>query len=252
MSQSSSVMFSLQELERMEEERVRMAAEAEARDRESREQARRAIEAREQAERLAVERAEAEARQEVERRAREEAARLAAIQRAATEAARVEAEARVRAEERERERERDRLHAAMVEQARAAVGRQRTGATWGAVSAIVTACVAAALYLGVLSPRAEASLRAATADRAARDAAITDLRTKVESSEGAIASLQGDLAASRAEVARLQGLLDARPAGLRPSRGGPSPAGTRPVHTDPALDGFTSCPPGSKDPLCVH
>ena len=114
------------------------------------------------------------------------------------------------------------------------------------------ACFAAALYLGVLCPRAEANLRAASAQTAAKEATISDLRTKVESTEAAVASLQGDLAGARAEVVRLQGLLDARPVAARPPRPGPSPVGTRPTHADPTLDGFSTCPPGSKDPLCVH
>ncbi len=218
----------------MEEERVRTAAEAEAR---------------EEAQRLALQRAEDEARLEVERRAREEAARHAAIQRAATEAARIEAEAKVRAQERERER----LHAVEVERARAAADTQRSGPAWGAVSALVMGCLATALYLGVLSPHAEATLRAANAETAAREATITELRTRMAATDATVTSLQGDVASAQAEVGRLRGLLDARPAaGPTPHPGPHGPIGPAVPHTAPPIDGFTTCPPGSKDPLCAH
>lgn len=232
----------------MEQERVRSAAQAEARERELQQQAIREREAREEAERLALLRAEDEARREVERRAREEGARLAAIQRAATEAARIEAEAQVRAQERERER----LHSLQVEQARAAASKQRTGPVWAAVSAVVALCLGAALYLGVLSPRAEASLRAAIAETAARDATIEELRAKMASTDMTVASLQSDVVAAQAEVTRLRGMLDARP-GVGPSHPGPRGPTVRGVpHADPRIDGFATCPPGSKDPLCAQ
>ena len=233
----------------MEEERVRSAAEAEARERELHEQQAREVEARQEAERLAVQRAEDETRREVERRAREEAARYAAIQRAATEAARIQAEATVRAQERERER----LHAVEVEQARAVAGKPRSGPAWGAVSAVVMACLTTALYLGVLSPRAEARERAANAETAAREATITELRTKMAATDATVTSLQSDVAAGQAEVTRLRGLLDARPPAGPTSHPGPhGPTGPSVLHTAPPIDGFTTCPPGSKDPLCIH
>lgn len=232
----------------MEEERVRGLAEASAREAAEAERQVREQQARLTAERVARERAEEEARREAERRAHEVAARLEALRRAAMEAARFEAEARVKAEERERER---RL-AVEVEHARAVAESRPRGVVWGLSAGLVVAAVAAGLHFGVVVPKNEAALRSATAQGVEKDAAVAGLSSRVDAAEEHARSLDADLTAARAEIARLQGLLAARPPTPGP-RGGPGgPTHGPPRGSDPRLDGFTTCPPGSKDPMCLR
>jgi colicin import membrane protein len=251
MTQSSSVMFSLQELARMEEDRVRSAAEAEALENEARERARHEAEASARAEERERERAEAEARREIERRAREEAARIEAIHRAAVEAARVEAEIKASADERERAR----LYELETERARAAGRTTSRGSVMaGILGAVLAAGVAGALHFGIAAPRAQATLRVVTDQLASRDVAIAELRTRADAADGQVQALQASLATAQGANAKLQSDLD----DLRrnPPRRPPGPAihpGPGPgVRNDPRLDGLTTCSPGSKDPLCVH
>jgi colicin import membrane protein len=249
MTQPSSVMFSLQELARMEEERVRLGAEAAERERAAHDRERVEAEERSRAEQEATARAEAEARREVERRAREEAARIEAIHRASLEGARVEAEARARAEERERERR----HEVELERARAAGRGGARGAAVAAVfGAVVAAGVALAVHYGVVAPKERGRAAEASAEIASRDVAIGDVRSHAEATEARLRALEGDLAAARAENDRLRADLEAarHPGGRTvPSHG---PVVPPQPHPGPRLDGFTVCPPGSKDPLCLH
>jgi len=252
MTQSSSVMFSLQELARMEEDRVRTTAEAEAQLCEASERARREQEARALAERQARERAEEESLREVERRAREEAARIEAIHRAAVEAARVAAEIKAQAEERERAR----LYEIEVERARASRSNASRGtAMAGVLGAVLAAGVAAALHFALFAPRAQATLHVVSEQLASRDVVIVDLRTRADAAGAQLLSLHNSLAAAQASNAKLQSDLDdlRRNPGHRPPgppvHPGPGPG---PHAGDPRLDGFTTCPPGSKDPLCLH
>src|ERR1019366_603025 len=92
--QEGSVTFSLLELGRLEEQRVREEREAEAARRQAEQEARDASERRLALEREARDRQEDEARLRQERREREEAARVEAIKLAIVEKARKEAEAR--------------------------------------------------------------------------------------------------------------------------------------------------------------
>jgi len=248
MSSPSSVVFSLKELARMEEERVRAHAEAEARERESRDRAERDARERARCEEQARAQAETEARREVERRAREEAARLEAARQAALGAARAEVDARARAQERERER----LHELEVARARA-LERRSGGARVAAtlVGAAVAAGVALALHYGVVVPGEEAAAARSAGELAARDVAIADLRARLDASEARASALDDELAAARADAARPPRSLDDPDARLPHRRGAHAPAS--PAHrTDDKLDGFTSCPPGSQDPLCLH
>jgi colicin import membrane protein len=248
MTQTSSVMFSLQELARMEEERVRQSAEAVERERATLARERHEADERMRAEADAIARAEEEARREVERRAREEAARIEAIHRASIEGARVEAEARARAEEVERVR-RHELELERVRQARPSGARQAGVAA--AFGALLAAGVAMAVHFGVVAPKERAQAAEASAQIASRDVAVADLQRHAEETEGRVRTLEQDLAAARSENEKLRKQLDGvRPAPATPHgfgpHGGPAPTAA------PRMDGFTSCPAGSKDPMCFH
>jgi hypothetical protein len=249
MTQPTSVLFSLQELARMEEERVRGLAAAAERERAAHECAERAAEERHRQEQVVRERAEARARHEVEQRAREEAARIEAIHRTAAEAARVEAQARAALEARELERRHELAleHSRLVARERV-VGRPLLAALFGAM--LATACVMVVHY-AVAAPRER--LRAATAESklAGRDDAIADLHRQHDDDESRLRDLETALGSARADSDALKLEL----AALRrtaPRSTLPSGAGQQPHPGAPRLDGFTVCAPGSKDPLCLH
>ena len=242
-------MFSLQELERMEEERIRALADAERREHAMRESARREEVEGERIERRAREQAEDEARRDVERRAREEAARIEAIRRATMDAAHLEAQARTRAEQRELERR----HELELERARGATGGTKARMTVLAAlfGAVVAAGMAMAVHFGVVAPREHARAIQAESAIASREVAIADLRSHTNATDAQVRALQDDLAAARTEEDRLRTDLDVvrRQGTLR----APAPRRTGPAtRADPKLDGFTSCPPGSKDPMCLR
>jgi colicin import membrane protein len=234
----------------MEEERVRTLADGAQRERAMREGARRDEEERQRGERRAREQAEDDSRREVERRAREEAACIEAIHRATAEAARLEVEAKARAEAREL----DRRHELELERARVASGGSKArGTVWAAVfGAVIAAGVAMAVHYGVVAPREHARATEAEAAMATREVAITDLRTHAEATDARVRTLEDELTAARGENERLRADLDATRK-QAPSHG-PAPrwSGVAPRVDSPKLDGFTSCPPGSKDPMCLR
>jgi hypothetical protein len=252
----SSVIASLKELAHMEAERVRALTEAQDR-------ARRDAAARERAEREAAVQADAAARYEEERRVREEAARVEAVRRAALEAARVDAELRASARERDvarnHELEMERARAAArgreldLERARAATRRWQVGRTArvGALTALLAAAAAGVLHYGWVAPRQRARDADAAAKIASRDATIADLGTRVEATEARARALEDDLRAAAEERDRLRALH--APRGVETKHAPASVGRAVPTRTTgPVIDGFTTCPPGSHDPLCMH
>jgi colicin import membrane protein len=244
----SSALFSLQELARMEEERVRAQARAESAAQEAARRAAHEAEVRLREAAEAEECAREEARRSIERQAREEAARVQAIRDAAAEAARAEAFARVQAEERRKERQ----HAIEMTQVQAtARGSRRTAALAGCLGAVLAAGVGMAVHFGVAAPSARAAIAEARSETASRDQTVDQLRIRASASEARERALQVDIAALREENTRLRADLDALrsrvPSGRTPGRGTPQPR--RPDRT---LDGFTTCPPGVNDPMCLH
>jgi hypothetical protein len=117
----TSVTFSLAELARIEEERVRQEDDRRARTREKDARERREAEARRRAEEEARIAAEAEARAKRARAEAEEKVRLEARERAAAEVARIEAEARVRLEASSAQR----AHELVILRARIETGHRR-------------------------------------------------------------------------------------------------------------------------------
>jgi membrane protein involved in colicin uptake len=251
MAQSDSVMFSLQELARMEERRVREHAAAAQRDIEARACAER--EALERARKKAEERerAEVEAQRDAQRRAREDQARIDALERAAIEAARVTVDARARAEERERERR----HELEVEYARG-TARRRTSRSAGLgalLGVILGAGGATTVSLAALGSRGRMQREQANTEIASRDEAIRDLRAGVDATRARLQTLEESLATTRAARDHIQADLDdARRRLARPTPGRRSTSGAEMHGADTKFDGLTTCPPGSKDPLCLR
>jgi len=232
----------------MEEERVRGQARAESAAREAARRAAHEAETRAREAAEAEERAREAARREIERRAREEAAKVQAIRDAAAEAARAEAFARVQAEERQK----DRQHALEIAQAQAnARGARGTVALAGCLGAVLAAGLGMALYSGVAAPSARAAVADARSETASRDQMIDQLRVRVSAGEARERGLQEDIAALRDENMRLRADLDAArsrvPSGRAPTRGTPQPR-----QPDRSLDGFTTCAPGVRDPMCIR
>jgi hypothetical protein len=243
-------MFSLRELDRMEEERVRTLAEAAERERALGERTRREAEERERQQRSAQERAEEDARREVERRAREEAARIEAIHRTTAEAARLEVEAKTRAAAREQEQR----HELELERTRLGTGGARTRGTLaaGLFGAVVAGGVAMAAHYGVTVPREHARATEAESALASRDVTIADLRANAGVADARARALEGDLTAARAQADRLRDELEAARKAPVAHVATPRMPGQAPRIEGPRLDGFTSCPPGSKDPMCLR
>ena len=233
----------------MEEERVRAAADAAHRDRILKERAAREAEERERREREARDRAEALALAEVERRAREEAARIEAIHRATVETARTEAEAKARAAARELERR----HELELERAHATSAGARTrGVVLSAVFGVVVAGgVAVALHYGVVVPNERVRATEADGAMASRDVVIADLRAREQTSEARLHVLEEDAITARAENERLRSELEVA---RRSSPLHVAPRSSTAVlpNVPPPLNGFATCPPGSKDPMCLR
>jgi hypothetical protein len=250
MTPANSVMFSLQELERMEAERVRALADAAERERALSRHRQREAEERVRAEHEAREHAETERRRAVEQRAREEAARIEAIHRAAVEAARVEAEAKARSDAREIERR----HELELERERVASSGTpgRASAAMTLFGGVVAGGIAMAAHFGVVAPREHARATEADAAIASREVAIADLRRQGESTDARLRSLEGDLQTIRAENDELRRELQAASRTTGPRNAPPRRTGAPSRAEPPALNGFTTCAPGSKDPMCVR
>jgi hypothetical protein len=246
-SQSTSLLFSLEELAHMEEQRVRSQAEAAEQARVAAEAAARQALEHAHAEQQAREEAAARRRDEAERLARLEAARAEAMRVAATESARASVEANARAQERERER----VHE--LEIARTEQGRSRVA--WPVVAGGIGGLVAgAAIVASVLVPRMTRQWAEARHEQGAQLDTIGELRAKLGAADGRIADLERDLAAERDAKGLLAGELEAarrhgaKTPGIQapPHAGG---SGDQPV--DPRL-ALPVCAPGSLDPMCVR
>jgi colicin import membrane protein len=281
MSQPSSVLFSLRELARMEDERVRAQAEAAERERAAREQVLRDADERSRAEQEARARADAEARESEERRGREDSARAEAMRAAAIEAARVSAEASARAAESERQRRHE------LEMARAGARSKRRAAIAALAGALCVTATWAGVHKAWVAPREQAFESRAHADRVSGDRTIGDCRAKLETASERAAALEGEVVAARDANRRLQSDLD--DARRRFDRGAQAKApvrtlepegrefgperkpvrtlepegrefgperkpvsGTRTVRDDfRGIDDLPRCTPGSLDPICV-
>jgi hypothetical protein len=249
-----SVKFSLQELMKLEDERVdqekrahdaREAAAAAARDDKTRRE-REAIAARE--------RAENDERERVRLRELDEEARREAIQRAAVEQARITVEARTRAEESELERR----HEIELQRMRAETVKKPGAGGYvasGLLGAAITLAMCLVLYFAVSRPATDQ--RIAELDRAVATAEgrTGELSRRIDEQKARAADLQKSLDDAKAEITRLGTVRPVAPAPTTPShinpgpsRSGPGtgnpPGGKLPLDNGPCVSKF--------DPLCGH
>jgi hypothetical protein len=242
-----SVNFSLKELMKLEDDRIRQERET----REAREQAevaaRRDAEERERAELEARERATAEERERSRFREMEEEARREAMQRATVEQARITVEARTRAEEAERERR----HELELQRMRAETVKKPGPGGFvasGLAGAAICLAMCLVLYFGVSRPASDR--RIAELDRAVASAEgrADELGRRVDDQKGRIAQLEkttGDLQAELATARKPPPVVVKAPTG--PTTGKtPRDAG----HSKGGLNDGPPC--NDHDPLCGH
>ncbi|HLK40468.1 MAG TPA: hypothetical protein VKU41_27135 [Polyangiaceae bacterium] len=234
----SSVVLSLRELGKMEEERMESAAREAALARARREQL--DLQAREAAaEQLARERVE---REERDRRDRREAANAEALKLAAAERARTEI--LVRAEEERRESDARRATQARSSRRRA-LGE---GVLAGVTLAFGIAC---GVYEQAIAPAERAAATHARDAATSCNETMRDLRGRLASTEEGLRVAGGDLEAAGRERDRLRSELDTvtRDLGRKNVPRPPAAPGT-PSRRAPEY--FSKCPPGSRDPMCVQ
>lgn len=198
--QESSVLFSLKQLQSLEETRVREEEEA------AKARALAEKRAAEEAERRIAEELSAKKRIEAERAAREEAerraeeARIEAIRVAAVERAKAEAEVAARVEAMRIAEEHERALAALgADQQKQRLGR---AVKLGVAGSIVVFAAALGLYFGKIKPEAEARLRAQQADIAATDEEAERLRKEVAQRDARIREAERALAAANEQSAK--------------------------------------------------
>jgi colicin import membrane protein len=234
-----SVSTSLEELMRLEDDRLHREAEAKRRREEEAAAKIRAAELRAREEEDARrDRAHREA-EERAMRAREEEARLQAMRDATIAAARAAAETKVRLDDAER---RQRLESEVLKAPERTMASGFVTAMLGAGASLV---VGLALYFTVLAPQtahAETVSRAALADRDALRKELTDTaiaqRVKLE-------AMASELSSEKAARAKAESDLDAL---SRSTRRGTSPVTAVPRHVAAPAAPAKPCKPG--DPLC--
>lgn len=200
-TRESSVLFSLNQIQRIEQQRIHEEEEAARRSLEAQANARRAAEERARAEREAHLRAEESARQAEEARRRESQARLEAIRIAELEKVRMEADRRERL--------------AMLEQANAHEAkllalsedmqkkRLRRALVWG--SAITATLFATSLgaYFGVVLPEAERVRVEKQAELVASEAKLIALKADFDRASARVSKAEEDLRLAHDATARL-------------------------------------------------
>lgn len=234
-SREESTQFSLNELLRIEAERVEGAKQAEVGRRRAAESATREAALRAEAEAKARADAEARSRAETERAERDEHARREAMQRAIIEQARLDVDARTRSEERELERRHELALAALrAEEKRSQLGTILGGTVLGAGLALA---VAAAVHFTAIRPAHERRLAELGLAVTAAELRAGDLERRLEASERDAAALR----ARPTEASPPSPSTPRAPATATPRtptrRAAPVPTGP-----DPCV--------GSRDPLC--
>ena len=248
--QESSVLFSLNQLMNIEQERLREEEEAERRHREGIERARL------DSERLALAEQEAQIQAETARRRaeeaakREEAPRLEAIQLAAIERARAEAENRARANAMTQQHAHEQRLAVI-----AGAGRKSgltRGAGLGVALSILLACGGLGVYFGKIKPEADLAYAQKDAELATQQdemrrmqAALASETKRVEASQIALAKAKSDAerAAAERELAEAQAAQTEAQDAVTTRRAW-TPKTTK------ATQKATACTCDPKDPLC--
>ena len=237
--------FSLEELLRLEDERIseqqraRSAqAAAAAREREIGEERRRAEEE-------ARRRAELDEQEKRRRAELDEIARREAMQKAIVEQARLEVDVRARAAERDLERR----HEIELERLRAEGRKGQLGRLAGAalLGGAVMLAVLLTIHLGVAKPAADRRLGELAGSLLAAEARANAAAQQVEEQRKVIGALDHKLRATAAELEGLQARSTPRPSSPSSGPGGGQPP-VRPPPGRPALPPTPPCLRG--DPLC--
>jgi hypothetical protein len=251
MEREGSLAFSLAELSKLEDERLSIAREREARLLAASLEAEREAARQRQAREAAEARVRAEALQREEERRREERVRLSAIAHAEIVRATTLAEAEASVRRASEEHRHAQALASLATLAGVRRWKRAALASWVTCGAVLAGCIG--VELGVLRPEAQRRVAAAEAGLEMKSKELRAIHDEVEEEGRAVADLRGraaeatlrsdalakSLDAARAEIARLQ----------TPRTSGHPPSGSATPSTHPGP--FSSdCPPGSHDPLC--
>ncbi len=202
----SSVLFSLNQLMKLEQQRVLEETEAARMRAEEQAAARLAEERRIREEREARLRAEEQARQEQERRQREEAARLEALRLGEIERARVEAERRAQLEVMNQSQEHERKLVALREDTHKK--RLKRALVIGGLVATALFSTGLGVYFGHIKPEAERREQEQAAAIAAWEGEVSKLKTELEQANQRVASAVEAVAKAQDDVARAKALKD--------------------------------------------
>ena len=247
-----SVQFSLQELMKLEDERVREEKTIALAREEAAAKARAEDDRREREALAAREKADADAREAARRAEVEEEARREALSRAAVEQARIEVEARTRAEESDRERRHEldlvRLRA---ENAPKPTAKTLLLGSFGGV--VLAALVGLAGFLAVVKPNADRAVDEARA-RATSDASrAEDLARRLATETQRAEALARDLETANAKVTSLESRVPSKTPTSAPASshtGGPT-GGTGGAGVKKGNGGLADGPPcDDHDPMC--
>jgi colicin import membrane protein len=235
-TQETSVLFSLKQLQVLEEQRMREEEQAAA------ERAMVERIAREEAARIAAEAVERQAREAAERKAREEtrkreeAARLEALRLAEIERARVEVETQARLEMMRNAEAHEKALVALREDKKKK--RLQRALLSSVVSAVVLIGGGAGLYFGKIKPESEERLRSQAAEINALDEETSKLRNKLDQNGKRIQDVEARLAEATSKT---------------PEPAAPPEPPTRPQHKLPPKQPDTKTPKGQcmpGDPGC--
>jgi colicin import membrane protein len=249
-----SVSFSLKELMKLEDERIGQERQArEARELAAKD-ARDDAERREREELVAKDRAAEEERERARFREMEEEARREAMQRAAIEQARITVEARTRAEESDRERR----HEIELQRMRAETVKKPGPGGYIASSlggAAVTLAICLVMHFAVSKPASDK--RIAELDRAVAGAEgrESELGRRVDDQKARIGQLEKSLSDMQEELSRRPPVAAAPPRTPPGSTGstGPKRNGAGAGADSTKAKGLNDGPPCPKfDPLCFH
>jgi colicin import membrane protein len=207
----SSVLFSLNQLMSLEQQRLREENEAAARKARIERETRLALELRAREEEAARLHAERERRRSEEAREREEAARLEAIRQAAVETARIEAEQRARLEAMETQQRHERELARMAQDAQKR--RLQRFVTLSSVVGVLLLGTTFGVYFGKIQPEAERAQAEQTAARIAQEERLAQLKGDLDARNRQVSELTLAVQAAQGEAERaelLRRLTDVR------------------------------------------
>jgi hypothetical protein len=242
----TSVTFSLQELMKIEQERITEQEQHRRRQAELREKTER--EAQQRAEQQEVERLRAEERERTlqEQRRREEAAKLEAMHHALVQAEKDRVLQQMRLQQSENERQ----HELKLEAVRQGGTARRLKSLLIAVStaSLLLFASTSAGWLGIVKPDQDRRLAQLTEQASSRDQENQQLKRKLDQQATQLDKLLDQVRAGHIERSTLAARLDEALKELE--RRGARPGASGPAAVKPPTTLQADCPPGSLDPLC--